>query len=177
MAVFHPLKHTPARRERGIAERKGRRQTEETVGGVLLLKHTPACLIPISRSLTAPFADTERSENRLRLFTAAPFFFCFPWCSCAHISLYHTRAERMRLKQRAGETARILPRLHGHQKGDLLFHFVAVSIRIAGRKETTWTAGAEHRHQSLLIKATSQEYFTKTARALCLSTAPPCLFR
>lgn len=77
MAVFHPLKHTLARRERGIAERKGKRQTEETVGGVLLLKHTPARLFPISRSLAAPLADIdkERSKSRLRLFTATLFFF------------------------------------------------------------------------------------------------------
>lgn len=77
MAVFHPLKHTLARRERGIAEReKGKDRQRETVGGVLLLKHTPASLIPISRSLAAPRADIdrERSENRLRLFTATLLF-------------------------------------------------------------------------------------------------------
>lgn len=131
---------------------------------MLLLKHTPTRLIPISRSHAAPRADIdrERSENRLRLFTAKLFFFFFlpfPRCSCAHISLYHTHSDRVRLKQHAGDSARILPRLHRHQKGDLSFHFVAVSIRMADRKEATSTAGAERRHQSLLIKATRQEYF------------------
>lgn len=126
MAVFHPLKHTLARRERGIAERKGKRQTEETVGGVLLLKHTPARLFPISRSLAAPLADIdkERSKSRLRLFTATLFFFLlFPRCSCAHISLYHTHADWVRLEQCAGDTARILPRLHRHQKKGLVVSF------------------------------------------------------
>lgn len=49
---FHPLKHTLARREREIADAK--METEETVGGVLLLKHSAAHLIPIFALLPLP---------------------------------------------------------------------------------------------------------------------------
>lgn len=177
MAVFHPLKHTLARRERGIAERKKKRQTGETVEGVPLPKHTAARLIAISRSLAALRADIdrERSEKKVEVVYSHTFFPSLPQCSCAHILLYHTPTDWVRLKRRAGDTARILPWLHRHQRGGLSFHFVAVSIRIAGRKETTSAAGAESRHQSLLIKAPPQEYFKNTATGQWLSIAPLCL--
>lgn len=142
MAVFHPLKHTLARRERGIAGRKRKRQTEETVGGVLLLKHTPARLIPISCSLAAPLADMEHSENRLRLFTATllfSFFLSFFPISPVLMRSYLPRScpdRPVRLKQRAEDTARILGCI-GIRKGTCSFILSRSQLEWPPRKEAT----------------------------------------
>lgn len=104
MAVFHPLKHTHTHAgSQGKRDCREERQTEETVGGVLLLKtHSSLSHPRLGVSLSAG-ADRERSENRLRLFAAARFFLFFifffpsppltppPPCPRAHISLYHAR--------------------------------------------------------------------------------------
>lgn len=151
-----------ARRERGNAERKGKK----TDRGDSRRSASPQTHCSSSHPLspTTPLADTEHSENKLRLFTATLIFFLSlfsfsPRCPCAHISLYHTHADRVRLKQHAGDIQRgYYPGCVGIRRGPL-FHFVPVSIRIGGRKTTTWT---EHRHQSLPIKASpSGEKFYK----------------
>lgn len=165
MAVFHPLKHT-----HWLAGIEGlRREEREKTDG----EDSRRSASPQTHSNSShPYLSVSRRSlcrhrqgalrEQVEVVYSHAFFFLFslsPWCSCAHISLYHTHTDRVRLKQPAGDTARILPRLHRHQRGDLSFHFVAVSIRMADRKEATATAGAERRHQSLLIKATPQEYF------------------
>lgn len=136
--------------------------------------HSSARLIPISCSLAAPLADMEHSENRLRLFTATllfSFFLSFPSprCSCAHISPDRAQTGRLRLKQHTEDTARILGCI-GIRKGTCSF--------ILSRSQLEWPPGRRRlrQHQSPSIKATHQEYFSNTARALCLSFAPLWLF-
>lgn len=129
MAVFHPLKHTLARRKRGIAKRKGKRQrrqweecfssnTLRLVSSLSLAVHCRRRQGALREQVQVVYSHSSSPPPFLR-------------CSCAHISLYHIHTVRVRLEQRSGDTARILPRLYRHQKGDLSFHCVTVSIRIA----------------------------------------------